>query len=394
MGFVHKKFDKAPEDIVKMSPKQAANFLMDLIGALEKEGRAGSYISGVVKPLKNWLDFNSIHISQRIKIRGRDELVRFADERPPTPEELHKIMAVADVRAKSALAIVAFSGTRLEVIGNYLGNDGLRLSDLPEMKLKGKEVEFQETPAILVVRKPLSKTGNQYFTFLADEGCEYVKHYLEWRLLKGEKLTAKSPLITPNHPLHIGEFIRTTNVGDLIRRPIRMAGFDWRPYVLRRYFDTRLMMAESDGLIIRDYRTYWMGRKGDIEFVYTVGKAVSTDVLEKMRDSYAKASAKYLETAGRKEGVTKADMVSEFNKQFLRLSGYREEEISKLGDLSQMSTEHLQEMIRRKSMEALGLNGNHQKIVPLLELRNYIMQGWEYVSQLPNNEAIIRLPTN
>src|SRR5207245_2002168 len=132
----------------------------------------------------------------------------------------------------------------------------------------------------------------------------------------------------------------------------------------------RMMMAESDGLIIRDYRTFWMGRKGDIEFVYTVGKAVSKDVVAKMRDSYSKAAEKYLVTSPR-AAVTKEDMVSEFNKQFLRVSGYTDEDIVKLGDLSQISTEQLQEMIRKKSMESLGLNGNRQKVVPLLELRNY-----------------------
>ena len=59
--------------------------------------------------------------------------------------------------------------------------------------------------------------------------------------------------------MHLAEArIRITNISDFIRKAIRDAGFTWRPYVLRRYFDTRLMMAESDGLIIRDYRTFWM----------------------------------------------------------------------------------------------------------------------------------------
>ncbi len=35
---------------------------------------------------------------------------------------------------------------------------------------------------------------------------------------------------------------------------------------------------------------------------------------------------------------------------------------------------------------------DYGEIVPLLELRNYIVQGWEYVRELPNNEAIVRLP--
>ncbi len=289
---------------------------------------------------------------------------------------------------------MAFSGTRLEVLADFLGDDGLKLKDFPEITVNHGKVDFETVPTRVVVRKNLSKTGNQYLTFLHGEGCDYLKQYLEYRMMVGEKLAPDSAIITPNKNNMLGQHIRTTNIGDLMRKAIRAAGFSWHPYVLRRYFDTRLMLAEADGLIIRDYRQFWMGHSGDIEHTYTVNKGLSKVVIEKMRGSYAKASAKYLETAGKKESVTKEDMVNEFNKQFLKLSGYKDEEIGKLGDLSQISTEQLQDMIRKKSMEALGLNGNHQKIVPLLELRNYILGGWEYVRDLPNDEAVIRLPNS
>ena len=268
----------------------------------------------------------------------------------------------------------------------------MQLGDLPEMDIKDGKAEFESFPTMVKVRKTLSKNGNSYTTFLCEEGCGYLKEYLQWRMLKGEKLSAKSPIITPVHANLVGEFIRAINIGDLIRKAIRSSGFQWRPYVLRRYFDTRLMMAESDGLIIRDYRVYWMGHKLDIEFVYTVSKGLSKDVLEKMRLSYSKAAEKYLMTTKR-EGVSKQDMVETFNSQFLRMAGYSDEELAKM-DLANVSTEQIQELIRNKSMEMLGLSGNHQKIVPLLELRNFIVQGWEFVRELPNNEAIIRLPNS
>lgn len=50
-----------------------------------------------------------------------------------------------------------------------------------------------------------------------------------------------------------------------MRKSIRASGFKWRPYVLRRYFDTRLMLAESDGLIINDWRVFFMGHKSSME---------------------------------------------------------------------------------------------------------------------------------
>ncbi len=392
MGYIEKRFGKSPKEIAQLPKKNAEDFILDLVGELEKENKSGSYISNCVKPLKSWLAWNGTEITKKIKISKRDDLTRFSEEKPPTPEELKRIFLTTDLRIRAAAGLVAFSGVRIEVLGDYLGLDGLKLKDLPEMVSKGAKVAFKEIPATVVVRKALSKTNNQYFSFLCEEGCQYLQQYLEWRMMKGEKLKPESPLITPVHQGHVGKHIRTNNIGDLIKKGIKEAGFTWRPYVLRRYFDTRLMLAEADGLIIRDYRTFWMGHSGDIEHTYTVNKGLSGDVIEKMRDSYGKASEKYLETSGRKETVTKEDMVSEFNKQFLRMSGYTDDEIGKLGDLSQVSPSDMQDLVRKKSYEMLGLNGNNQKVVPLLELRNYIVQGWEYVRELPNNEAIVRLP--
>jgi hypothetical protein len=60
------------------------------------------------------------------------------------------------------------------------------------------------------------------------------------------------------------------------------------------------MLAESRGLVIRDYRTFWMGHKGDIENRYTINKRrLPPDLIEEMRKSFKRAS-ELLET-GRME---------------------------------------------------------------------------------------------
>ena len=62
-------------------------------------------------------------------------------------------------------------------------------------------------------------------------------------------------------------------------------------------------------------------------------------------------------------------------------------------DLSNLTPQEMQELIKKKSMESLGLNGkNRQKVVHMDELKRWIVQGWEYVAILPGNEAIVRLP--
>ena len=66
--------------------------------------------------------------------------------------------------------------------------------------------------------------------------------------------------------------------------------------MLRAYFDTMLMLAESKGLVLRDYRQFWMGHKGDIENRYTTNKkSLPESVVEDMRAAYAR-SEEFLQT--------------------------------------------------------------------------------------------------
>jgi hypothetical protein len=386
MGFIQKRFGKSPSELANMTAKQATNFLLDMVSALEADKRSGSYISNCVKPVKSWLEFNGVHIQQRIKISNRDELVRFSDERPPTPDELRKVFNMAEFRARVACAIVAFSGVRIEVLGDYLGRDGLEVRDVPELQIKDSGAEFTKTPTLIVVRKNLSKTRNQFFSFLCEEGCEYLKQYLEFRLREGETLGPNSPIITPSKLALAGRHIRTVNVSDLIRKPIRAAGYAWRPYVLRRYFDTRLMMAESDHLLIRDYRIFFMGHRGDVEHTYTVNKGLSQDVIEKMRTSYGKAGARYLQT--KRGGLTEEKLRDALKEELLAVAGIENEELAKY-DLTKMTNEEVHDLLRRR---LLGKeNGSKQKVVTLAEVDSYLGKGWQYVAPLANDRAVIRL---
>ena len=396
MGFVCAKFETTPTKIAKMSEKQATEFILDVIGALEKEGRSGNYISNVAKPLKSWLAWNDIQIKRAIKI-PRSQPTKVENERPPTQEELKKILNAAELRAKVACSLVAFAGCRIEVLGNYTGDDGLKMKDMPEVKVENGKVTITKVPMMLIARKTLSKAGHQYFSFLAQEGCQYLQEYLEWRLREGEGLLPESPVITFHErkgkyvkPEDVGrKHITSINMGDIIRKPIRKAGFDWRPYVLRRYFDVRMMMAEGDGLIIRDWREFWMGHKGDIEATYTVNKGVTQDTIEKMREAYRKCES--LLTTEKQQGVSQENLKAVMREQLLLAAGVTDEEIGKLSP-DKMSNEEFQDLLRRRLLGVMTNNGNRQKVIPADELKLHINQGWEYVAQLPDSEIVVRLP--
>jgi len=377
-----------PKELAAMGQRQLEDLLMDSVSELEGQGKAGSYIKSIVKAVKSWLSHNRRELKVKIKIRGADSTPTLREERVPTRNELLRILLSGDRKARAATALVAFAGLRLETLGNYEGTDGLRVRDLPEMRLAGRKVKFERAPALLVVREELSKGRHRYFTFLAEEGCGYLKEYLEDRIRRGEKLASDSPIITPK--LRMKPFVRTINIGDAIRKAVRKAGFGWRPYVLRSYFDTQLMLAESKGLVLRDYRQFWMGHKGDIEARYTTNKhRLPGEVVEDMRASYQR-SQDYLQTAA-PEAASPDKIREEFKKQLLLVAGFKPEEVGKM-DVLGMGDDEFQAMIRQKLLSMMENNGARQKIVPVEEIEKHIAKGWEFVAALPNGKAVIKLP--
>jgi hypothetical protein len=359
---------------------------MDYVSSAQKK-HAGSYINNMLKAVKSWLAHNGVQLKRKIKITGVHETPTLKDERVPTKDELRRIFLSGSKQARAACALVAHAGLRLETVGNYVGDDGLRIRDLPELKIKNSEISLEKVPTMVVARPSLSKTRNQYFTFLGEEGCGYLKDYLEERLREKEELTNDSAIITPRFARK--PFIRTVNISDLIRSAVRGAGLPWRPYVLRSYFDTQLMLAESKGLVMRDYRTFWMGHKGDIENRYTTNKhRLPESVIEDMREAY-KRSQDFLQTTNAEIGEEK--IKEAFKKQLLAVAGFKEEEIAKQ-NLINMTDEELHNLVRQRLLGVMTNNGNRQRVISLAQVEKYISEGYEYVTALPNQRAIVKTP--
>lgn len=85
------------------------------------------------------------------------------------------------------------------------------------------------------------------------------------------------------------KFLPTPRISKLVRDTFRPR-FSWRPYVLRAYFDTQLLIAESKGMIAHDFRVFFMGHKGSIEARYTTNKSILPEALTtEMRDSFERS---------------------------------------------------------------------------------------------------------
>ncbi|NIM45656.1 MAG: site-specific integrase, partial [Nitrososphaeria archaeon] len=100
---------------------------MDFVSSMEEKGYAGSYIESIVKAVKSWSSYNYIEIKGRIKIKGACKAPPLKNERVPTQQELKTIFLSGHKKARAACVQVSHSGLRIKILGNYQGNDGLRV---------------------------------------------------------------------------------------------------------------------------------------------------------------------------------------------------------------------------------------------------------------------------
>lgn len=402
IGYICRVFNLTPSDIAAMSQEQGYSLGTRMVKKLHAEKKTPGYINNYVTILKAYFEHNGKPINQKIRIPRPDGLTptKVQEEQVPTPNQFGRILDNATIEQKVRATLVGFSGFRPETLGDFAARDGLRVMDLPELQIDkpAKKVEFLKIPAKIVCRPNLSKAGHQYFSFMPSQGCNYLQELLEQRLRNGESLKPDSFIVTSlkyagkSRSDYRGGAVSTAKISASIRKAIRRAGLDIRPYILRSYFDMRLMAAEADGLILRDYRTFFMGHKGDIEHQYTTNKkGLPEDVVEQMRSQFARAAEKHLVTAASQDATTDK-MREQFNRQMLEVWGYSPAEIEALGDLGALSPVEVNKLMQEKSKRNLGLNGNSQRVVPITEVKEWITQGWEYVTNLPTDEAVIRLP--
>jgi hypothetical protein len=291
LGKLCELLSTTPKGLVKSAKKNLKKFqdsLDDMVTKLESENKSPGYILDLLKTLRSWLRYNDIQLMRKIQVSNPNATPTIENEQIPTQTELAKILRTAPPRIRVAIALMAYADLRPESIGNHNGTDGIALKDLPEIKIRKLEVTFEKIPTMITIRSPLSKTRIKYFTFLSQEGCNYLKEYLEERLRNGEKLSPETPLIGHERPgAAEKKFAMTRKISHFIRKYMRAAGVYKRPYVLRAYAETQLIIAESKGKISHPYLQFIAGHKGDIEARYSTNKGIlPPDMIEDMRSMY------------------------------------------------------------------------------------------------------------
>ena len=247
------------------------------------KGHPASYVGNYGKTLRSYLAYHGIAL-RRIKVGDTDAAPTLEGVPPPTKDQIRRALTAADDRGKVVIAFRAWTGVRPEVLGKPDGSDGLILKDLPELRVENGAVTFSKFPTPVLVRQGLSKINRPETKFLPAEGCRYLKAYLERRATH-EDLGAESPVVTSDrYATH--RFLEEQAIAGIVRKALRAIGLPNRPYDLRNFFIAGLESAEHDGKINHVKKEFLIGRKKEIDLVYTHGRYVSPEALEELREEY------------------------------------------------------------------------------------------------------------
>jgi integrase len=262
-NWINKQPDKIIQEIQQESSiEKYIEDIDNFIGDLQAEDLAPGTINNHVKGVKALFRVNRIDLQLPFRLR---KTVRYPD-RAPTPEELTKIINIADLRDKVIISILALSG--------------IRVGTLVQLQYRHVKHDLENgiVPIHLHIEAEITKGKyHSYDTFIGHEAVEYLKAYLESRRIGNERLeggkkcgmppetiTDFSPLIRNKHKAQVTP-ITPNAVHSIIHNLYRKAGliqksgkvrYSLRTHSIRKYFKTQLA-ANSE--IPPDYVEYMMG---------------------------------------------------------------------------------------------------------------------------------------
>jgi hypothetical protein len=405
VGLFVERLHRSPRELLAFA-RQNPDRLRDLLVAYAKsqkdEGRLDSYILKTFEGLKSWFKHHRVRFDEfpsLSPIRGAS----LAKERVPTPQELGQVLERLTLRGRVIALFLAHSGVRPAVLGSYGGEAGLTLGDLPELDL-GRRLQFRELPFVVKVPAALSKTRQQYVTFGTEQLASTLLAYLSFRREHGENLRPTSPVVAPGSMRGAAAksradarvhraFIATKNVVEEVRDALHATvpeGVTWRPYVLRSYCSTRLLLAEGQGLISRDLREALLGHDGGIASRYNVGKRWGEELLVEARREYARA-ASFLETGRSRE---ETDLLQQTKALILEAVGLDPTEAAKFA--AQSKEEVLAEVRRRLGATSAGPSGTTREAAPttadrlvsVVDAERLLGAGWTWLGSVGDRVAV------
>lgn len=377
-------------------PPRLRRRLVQYATGLQARGRLNSYIAKTFVGVASFLRHNEVEFRGFPRLRvTRGESIE--NERVPTQEELGLLLRALPIRGQVTALLMGHSGLRPGTFAVYRSGDvALRLGDLPDLDLE--RLQFRAVPFLIRVPGPLSKNRRAYVTFGTQELANTLVAYLKERLSrprsrKGtsvapETLSGESPLVAVRDTETETGFVTVKAVTAELRNAIEKvvpSDTGWRPYVLRSYASTQLLLAESNGKITRDFREAILGHDLGVSGRYNLSKKLQPTMVEEMRVAYKRCEP-FLSTFGAPQ-----DSASERYAALLQLLA-RNGVISPT-DADALATGSVEELTEKlKPTRAAMPEKRREKAVPTEDGPRLLDAGWEYVGPL-GSMVVLRAPS-
>jgi site-specific recombinase XerD len=267
---------------------QHSKQLDEYIGELQAEGLAPGTIANRVKAVKTFYMVNGLKLVLPYRLSNRT----VNHDRAPTPEELQRLIDLADLRGKVIVSTLALGGFRVGTLAK------LKYYHVME------DLEHGIIPLHVHVEAEITKGKyGDYDTFLGAEAVEYLKAYLDVRRrgspsgkIPPEDITEESPLIRDirsRQPRPVDRRCLYKVVHNLYRRTGMLKHTRGRRHELcahsiRKYFRTQLAALG----VPSDYIEYMMGHKisayhdvkmKGVEFLRNIYSASNLSIRPKMK---------------------------------------------------------------------------------------------------------------
>ena len=264
--------DKEIRDPDPNSRTGIRDLILDFREYLEKEGYApmsihskDGAVRGFFRAVLGKAGMINVKNYRRWQVALKKDLI-------PTIEELKRMLDVCNLEEKFRII--------------FLAQTGLRISDALKLKIGDiqRELELGNVPlAIRYLCEKEKETVGERITFLASDGVEILKRYLEWRKQIGEKLTPDFPLF-PSRTRRGTKALSQVKFNKMLKNIAMKAGLNGngkygrlRAHSLRKFFVTQLTNHGVEDKIVNFFighkipdvdRVYWFRRVEELRKIY------------------------------------------------------------------------------------------------------------------------------
>jgi len=244
-------------DIDQAAARRISNLMEEYLGILQDEGLSPKTVATIIGAIKTLFSLNGVKADLPYPLPQRV----VCKDRAPTPEELSRLLDLADLRGKVVVSTLALGG--------------FREGTLVRLKYRHVKDDLEKgiVPLHIHVEAEITKGKYcDYDTFLGREAVDYLRLYLEERRrgspcgkIPPETITDESPLIRNERsrtPEPISENCVYKAVHDLYARagllkPKVGKRYDLRVHSIRKFFRTQLTALG----VPTDYIEYMMGHR-------------------------------------------------------------------------------------------------------------------------------------